>query len=42
MRKQNFLIVVGLVILFSFSITDVGLGAARQLKFNTFSVTGSP
>ena len=42
MKKQNFLAVVGLVIALSLFLTDVGLGATRQLKFNTFSVTGSP
>jgi TRAP-type transport system periplasmic protein len=42
MRKRELFAIVGFIIVFSFFTAETGLGATRQLKFNTFSVTGSP
>lgn len=42
MKRANFLVMVGVTLILSLFAMDMASGATRQLKFNTFSVTGSP
>ena len=42
MKKTGFLLITGLAVILSLAAMDMASGATRQLKFNTFSVSGSP
>lgn len=42
MKRSNFLLMVGAVMVLTLFAMEMAFGATRQLKFNTFSVTGSP